>query len=517
MKQKFTSTIAGASIFISILGLLSRGLGFVREMIFASNFGLETEFDLYLVGAVLPITINTVLLFIGQNFLVPIFQKVNLSNSQESQKHYNQAFILFFSTGILIAFVLFLFSDQIIHIYMQEATSESKELASNIFRIFLITIPFSAGIAMLSALLQTLYEFRYPSISVLFLNISIIIMILLFTSDIGIYVIPTGYLIGTLLQFSYLLVKSRNNFKLNVIDSFRELFLLKSFLGSTLLIILLIESIGQLYSLFDRYFYGQISPGGIASLNYAYIIFLLPISIFSISLATVVFPKITNSISNSSTDELERIYNDSISVNILIFLPITFVFFYFGDTIIKLAFERGKFLVESTAITFTALKCYAVSLVFYSVYSVLNKIFYSINLAKTLLVITLCGILIKLILNHLLVGDYEQYGLAISTTISYLFFFTVSFLIINKKLNIKNRSLFFKDFSFHFINCGLSFIVTFLLANILTISNIIFEIIAILFFNIIYIINLIVLKHRSALMIHQVFQRLNLFGLSKTI
>ncbi len=78
MKQKFTSTIAGASIFISIIGLLSRGLGFIREMIFANNFGLETEFDLYLVGAVLPITINTIILYIGQNYFVPEFQKLNV-------------------------------------------------------------------------------------------------------------------------------------------------------------------------------------------------------------------------------------------------------------------------------------------------------------------------------------------------------------------------------------------------------------------------------------------------------
>ena len=56
MSQKFTSTIAGASIFISLIGVLSRGFGFIREMIFANNFGLETDFDLYLVGAVLVVS-----------------------------------------------------------------------------------------------------------------------------------------------------------------------------------------------------------------------------------------------------------------------------------------------------------------------------------------------------------------------------------------------------------------------------------------------------------------------------
>ena len=96
MKQKFTSTIAGASIFISVIGLLSRGLGFIREMIFANNFGLETEFDLYLVAAVLPITINSIILYIGQNYFIPGFQKSNSVNQEESHKYYNQSFIIFF-------------------------------------------------------------------------------------------------------------------------------------------------------------------------------------------------------------------------------------------------------------------------------------------------------------------------------------------------------------------------------------------------------------------------------------
>jgi putative peptidoglycan lipid II flippase len=150
MSQKFTSTIAGASIFISIVGLLSRGLGFIREMIFANNFGLETEFDLYLVGAVLPISINSVILYIGQNHFVPGFQKLNSSNSDAAQKYYRQSFFLFVGSGTIIALLLFIASDLIINFYMHLAPPESREIASTIFKIFLLTIPFSAGISIFS-------------------------------------------------------------------------------------------------------------------------------------------------------------------------------------------------------------------------------------------------------------------------------------------------------------------------------------------------------------------------------
>ena len=515
MKQKFTSTIAGASIFISMLLLVSRGLGFIREMVFANNFGLEKDFDLYLVGAVLPVTINVIILYIGQNFFVPAFQKINSSAAEDSQKYYNQSFILFIGAGTVVALILFFLSDLIIGLYMHSADAESRITATHIFRIFLLTIPFSAGISMLSALLQTVFEFKYPAISVLFLNVSIISMLFIFTNLMGIYVIPAGYLIGTILQFSYLILKSKKYFKINLIPHLRQFSQMKSVFGSSILIILLIESIGQLYFILDRYFYGDISSGGIASLNYAYIIFILPISIFSLSLATAVFPKITKAINETSNSDLEKIYNESNSINILIFMPITFILFYFGDTIIKLAFERGKFLAESTSITYTALKCYSVSIVFYSVYSVLNKIFYSINLAKVLLAITIVGILIKLVLNFILVENFQQYGLASSTSISYLFFFLVSFIVINRKLKIRQKNLFVKDFFVYLINCGICFLIIFIVKNIIPLKNIIFEMTIMVLFIGLYFLNLLIIKHKSITIFENVLQRLNLGRLIK--
>ena len=296
MSQKFTSTIAGASIFISVLGLFSRGLGFIREMIFANNFGLESEFDLYLVGAVLPITINNILLFIGQNYFVSGFQRINSSDTLAAQKYYKQSFIIFIGIGILIATLLLLTSDFIINSYMHSASQANRDTAVQIFRIFLLTIPFSAGVSIFSAFLQTIYQFKHPAISVLFLNISIIVLLLLLTDSFGIFIIPIGYAIGTLLQFTYLFVKSKKFIRLNLLTNTNENILSMSLFSSTLFIIILIESISQLYSIFDRYFYGEISTGGIASLNYALIVWFLPVSIFSISLATVVFPIISKTI-----------------------------------------------------------------------------------------------------------------------------------------------------------------------------------------------------------------------------
>jgi putative peptidoglycan lipid II flippase len=509
MSQKFTSTIAGASIFISVIGLFSRGLGFIREMIYANNFGLEKDFDLYLVGAVLPITINSIILYIGQNYFVPGFQKLHSSDSNAANKFYRQSFVIFFGVGILVSIILFLGSDIIINYYMHQASAQNKDIATIIFRIFLITIPFSAAISIFSALLQSIYEFKYPAILILFLNISIIALLILFTDKLGIYVIPIGYVVGTIFQFIYLLYKSQKIVNLNLGSIRRELWPSRSLLSSSLLTILIIESLSQLYSLFDRYFYGEISSGGIAALNYAYIIWILPVTIFSISLATAVFPIISKAISNYSQENVEKIYNENIAVNTFIFIPMAFIFYFYGDTIIRILFERGKFVPESTIITFGVLKYYSISLVFYSVYAVFNKIFYSLNKIKILLWVTAGGLLLKLVLNFLLI-DLEQNGLALSTSVSYMFFFFATFLILNGKLEIKNRSLFSKDFLIHFINCIICYLSVRIIINIFSVNNILIEIVVITTFIIIYAVNSFILDQKAMIIFIRVIKNLNL-------
>ena len=65
MNKKFTSTIAGASAFITIFGLIRRSSGLLRESLYANYFGLSNDFDHYLIAAVFPLSINLVIIFIA--------------------------------------------------------------------------------------------------------------------------------------------------------------------------------------------------------------------------------------------------------------------------------------------------------------------------------------------------------------------------------------------------------------------------------------------------------------------
>jgi len=500
MNKKFTSTLAGAFIFITILNLFSRGLGFFREVLFANYFGRGIDFDVYLVGAVIPITINTVAILIGQNYFIPAYHKTKSRNPDSTNNFFTANFFVFILIGFLISIVLYFLSETIIDVYLGTDNNSLKEIAVNIFRLFLITIPFTFAISILISFEQAEYKFKYPAIGRLFLNITIIPILILFTDKFGIYTVPLGFIFGIFFQFIYLLVKgsSRVSFSFFSLKNKREIF---NFLDITIFSIILIETISQFYLLADRYFFKMVDQGGIASLSYASNLFNLPISVVSLAFATVIFPKFSENIQTKSFDDLQNNLLDFIRANLLFFVPLAFVFFFYGDVVIKVLFERGKFLHTDTLDTFMALKVYAISLIFYSTYAILNKILYGAKLVNLLLIITVAGITLKIILNFIFVELWKQNGLALSTSISYIFFFLISFIVVQKKLPLKNHNVFIKEFSFHVANGIITYFIVALIFYPIVINHILFDLIKIMLFVLLYVLNIIILGNKSLLII----------------
>ncbi len=456
--KKFTSTVAGASILITAVGLIGKGLGLIREVVFAGFFGLNTQYNLYLVGAVLPLTINTIILYLGQNYFIPNYNKIKNGSSEDSRSFANSTFWTFAGFGLLLAFILYIFSGFIVKLYLQSTSYVEYSTTLNVFRIFILTIPLNSAFAVLAAFLQSEFEFKSPAVSQLFLNIAIILLVVIFSTRVGVYTIPFGYVVGSLAQLIFLLVKSINKIKLNLF-TFLKGSRTRSIINNSLVITIFIEALGQIYLLADRYFFGSVQQGGIASLNYAMNLYLLPVAIISTAVSTAIFPSFSQSLISNLKEDVQNKLDNFFRINLFMFIPISLILFFYGHVLIRILFQRGEFNTNATQMTFEVLKYYSISLVFYSTYAVMNKLLYGANLIKILLVITIAGCALKVAANFLLVKEYFQNGLAMSTTISYLFFFFASIIVIVYKLKFK-IVYFIREFSFDIINGIISFVIS---------------------------------------------------------
>ncbi len=497
--KKFSSTVAGASLIIIFFGLISKGLGFVREIVFAGSFGLSHDFDIYLVGSVFPIIINTGIVYLGQNFFIPSYNKVKSENGS-TEIFFNSFLWIFAVGGIAIAVLLYLFADKIIGMYLINSAFETRAIASSIFKIFIFTIPINAAISIIIAFLQAEFEFKTPAISQLWVNLSIIILTLIFSGRVNVYIIPAGFLTGMLLQLIYLIPKTRKHVKF-MFPRPAGMNKLMSVTYSTLIITIFIEVISQLYMVADRFFIKSVDTGGIAALNYAQILFMLPVSIFSIALSTAIFPKLAQKYYSKNIEDLHDNLISGMNINVFISIPLMLLFGYFGSYLISLFYQNGNFNYKDTITTFAVLRILSLSLVFYSLYSILNKLIYGIGSLKFLFFITIIGIGIKFFLNFMLVGHFKQDGLAMSTSITYVYFFISSVIFVKIKFKDLNLGKFVGDSIISVLNCILTFLLVKILWNSLGAVNLISATLLILLFISVYTINSYLLKQKPFLIL----------------
>jgi len=498
MSKKFTSTIAGAAILITGVGLVSKGFGFLREVVYANNFGLQANFDIYLIGAVLPITLNTSVIYLAQNFFIPTYHNKLSAGRDHAERFFSNSFWLFLILSSLVSLILFILSPFLIKSYLTSNDSQVYEEVLKIFKIFLLTIPLNTGFSILSSYFQSEYNFKAPAVSTLFQNLIIIFLVLVFTNSLGVLTIPIGYLFGTTAQFFYLLFILKDRGKLifsGVSFNLRELGLV----NKTLILIVCVEVINQLYIFVDRYFFGSVDSGGLAALNYAVVLFSLPISIFSLALSTAIFPKLSQSFGSKNHALIEKQYLTGLQINIFMFIPITWIFILFGDSIIRIFYQRGSYTSNDTLMTFDLLKLYSLSLIFYSSYAIINKVIYGAGLIRNLLTISIFVFLFKIILNFLLVEKLKQNGLAFSTSICYIILSLSCYILILKKLNFRITKQFIHGILFYSLNGLCSYLILIIAREYLNFTYLINFLLQFLIFIGVYMLNIVTMKPKEYL------------------
>lgn len=480
---KKTSTIGNTAIILTLFAIISKATGFFREVLFANYFGTSREYEWFLIASVLPITINSIALYFYQNFFIPTYSRA-IRSDNESISLVKGSFYLAVFTGLFVFLLLLITKDLVLEYYM--GVNETSSKTEILFLIFCLTIPFSFVNAFLTSYSQTQYNFKAPAISILSINLFTIIAILLFKES-GIIEISVGYLLGVLFQLAILLHTTKI-FKVLLNKSHKKARLFSEKYNRIVWIIL-IEIIGQVYILSDRYFLSKVDEGGIAAINYALTIFQLPISIITISVSTAILPQMSEFVAKLKMDELKHKISETLTSILLLFVPISLVFILWGKEIISILFERGYFDSNSTYLTYNVLILLSVSLCFYSLYGIINKLFYVFDMVKTLFVITILGMMTKLLFNFILVDSLRQNGLALATTLSYLTFFVLSIIIIQSKKKSLEIKLLAKKFLTYLLNSIFAYLLVTVLFFIVTPATVWAGLFKILVFLMIYYLN----------------------------
>ncbi|WP_022670200.1 murein biosynthesis integral membrane protein MurJ [Hippea alviniae] len=398
---------------ISIFTLLSRILGFVRDLLIASHLGASVYTDMFFIAFRIP---NSLRRFLGEGAInssvVPVLSKIE--EKEKPKAIFN--LIFYFCVVLLIITVLGIVASKLLMLLFAGGyiNSPYSSTMNSLIKLIFPYLFFVGLYVLLMGILNSYEHFAIPSFAPALLNVSLIAAVLLLLGKFKnpAYALVVGVLIGGVLQvlvslIDFLSLRLPFRFSLKLEKSTKEIFSLTTLtaLGS---------SASQISSMVDSFVASFLQAGSFTYLFYANRLFQLPFAVFSIAITQSSLP----SLSKIEKEKIPSAVEVLLKFMLFLSIGVEIYFIVFADKIIEILFMHGKFSLTDTLNTALALKIMMVSFIFYSFSKILNNAFYSLKDAKTPLRVSVISS-IAAIISSLSLGFWLGFvGLAISTAIT---------------------------------------------------------------------------------------------------
>ncbi len=386
----------GNAYFLVVLGiLLAKGVGFYRDMAFASVFGTGLEADIYFQVFGL---VNLIFTGIGVALSTLVIKNINKAENKGREKQYaasflNKSILLLTIAACLVA----LLSRPILSIILPDVSGQALVLATKLMYIMAPSLIFVVAAYIISGILQN--ERVYFITAIMSLPFNAVIIASLFVPDISILAVGIVTTVGWFLHVAILLpsfFKKGYGFTAN--KTGEKNVSKKSGKNTEILWIFISNMMFQLCFYTDRAFVSA-NEGMASTFNYASNLFITISSVFVVAMSTVIFPAISKNYEEGNIDYVNDLLGQIITIMSAIFLPFLLVAKLFGRDVIRLVYERGEFGPESTLAVSAIFFIYALGILGYVSQELFNKILYLAGKYKYSVLGTVCVIGVNIVTN----------------------------------------------------------------------------------------------------------------------
>lgn len=410
-------------ISVSLMTIISRILGLLREIVIFTSFGPSLHLDAFIIAFRIPNFLRRIFAegSFSQSF-VPILTDYKENRSFRSvQILVNQvatvlSIVLLFITiiGVISApFLLLAFTPG----YINEPDKQALSI-----RLLEITFPYILFIsltAFASSVLNTYKQFTVPAITPVFLNISLILCAVYLAPNmeepiialaIGVFI---AGIIQLLFQIPFLL-----RLKLLPKPSFKgDLLGLKRVIN-LMVPALFASSIVQINLLIDTILASFLPAGSISWLYISERLVEFPQGVFGVALAIVVLPNLSEQYSNHDAKSFSNILDWSFKLIFLIALPAALGLALLATPVLSTLFQYQRFSTNDVYMASHSLMAYLIGLPAFILIKVLSAGFFSRQDSKTPVKIAVIAVLSNIVLNLLFIYPLQHVGLALATSLA---------------------------------------------------------------------------------------------------
>jgi putative peptidoglycan lipid II flippase len=383
-KQPQGRRLARSTAFFAFATGLSRILGLIREVVAASFFGVSGAMSAFTIAFQVPNLMRSLFADSAlQGAFVPVFTE--LLEKGEKKEAFRVASSLFLLISVALGAVTLLFiifARPIMAVFAPgfHDNPALQDLTVNLSRLMFPIVLLLALSGVVVGMLNSFEHFSVPAIAPVAWNLVIIGALIGLTPVLhtDIYAYAYGVLGGTVVQFLLPLPWLRGRggrftFHLDWKNPHVRR-VLKLMLPVTIGLGLI-----NLSLLINSLFGTLVSDQAPAAIDKAFRIYQLPQGLFSISIATVLFPTLSRFAARGATDDLRRTMANGVRQIALLLIPSAVLMGVLAEPITRLVYQRGHFGTGATDLVAEALVWWSISLPFQGISLLFTRTFFSLQ------------------------------------------------------------------------------------------------------------------------------------------
>lgn len=416
------SVFKAAAVFGSFT-MISRVLGFVRDILMAAVLGAGAITDCFVVAFKLPNFFRR--LFAEGAFsasFVPIFSAtLTKDGKEEAVKFAEEAFACLAISLLFFVGLIEIFTPVLIYAMANGFTDDQAkfDLAVTLTRFTFPFILFVSLVSLLAGVLNSLGKFAETAAAPIILNLCLITAL---TGTANMMETPAHTLaiavsIAGFIQLIFLYNACRRaGYRIRVrlprlTPKVKKLLLVMgpAALGAGVI---------QINLLLDMIIASHLPDASMSYLYYADRLNQLPVGVIGVALGTVLLPFLSRSIASGDEKQVVKSQNQAIEMGLFFTIPAAVAFVVVPNDLIHVLLERSNFSSEATLQTSLTLVAYAAGLPAYVLAKVFVPGYFARGDTKTPLKFAVVALIVNVTLNLILMQYYAHVGLAMATAIS---------------------------------------------------------------------------------------------------
>lgn len=414
--------IIKAAATVGGMTMISRVLGFVRDMVIARYFGASMGADAFFVAFKIPNFFRR--LFAEGAFsqaFVPVLAEAKEKRGHEAVKHLVDA-LSFRLGGILLVITAFgVFGSSLWMMVFAPGFMDEPEKFALASDMLAITFPYLLLISLVafsSAIMNTYNQFAVPAFTPVFLNLVLITFAIWVSPllEIPIMALAWGVLVAGVVQ---LLFHLPFLYRLGLLPSpTRQSDPGVGEVKRMMIPALFGVSVAQINLLLDTVLASFLVTGSVSWLYYSDRLMEFPLGVFGVALATVVLPGLSKKAANEDWKGFRQDIDSALRLVLIIGLPATLGLLLLAEPLITTLFYYGEFTARDVSMSGMSLMAYSFGLLGFILVKILAPAFYARKDMKTPVKVAIIALVTNMVLNLIFIGPFAHVGLAAATAIS---------------------------------------------------------------------------------------------------